>query len=82
MAETIPLSDFAEQPSLLKKPLSDQAKDRIASKRSKNTAKTLQNHGAGSSIEAPRGARRSFSTGWVILGTSPLSGARKYGSEK
>jgi hypothetical protein len=52
-----------EANSLLKKSLSDRPTDRKASKRSENTANTLQNYGAESSIEAPRGAWRSFSTG-------------------
>ena len=56
--------------ALLKKSLSNQPKDRIASKRSENTAKTLQNYGAESSIVAPRGAWRSFSTGCGVLGSS------------
>ena len=48
---------------LLKKSLSDWPIDRIASKRSENTAKALQNYVAECSINAPRGAWRSFLTG-------------------
>jgi hypothetical protein len=56
-------TNFGEYPSLLKKSLSNQPIDRIVCKRSGNTAKTLQNYGAESSIKAPWGAWRSFSTG-------------------
>jgi hypothetical protein len=48
--------------ALLKKSLSDRPKGQIASKRSVNTAKTLQKRGAESSTKARRGAWRSFST--------------------
>jgi hypothetical protein len=68
---------FYEFTSLLKKSLSDRPIDRIASKRSETTAKTLQNYGAESSIKAPRAARRRFSTGCHLLRTTVNEGKRE-----